>query len=370
MNLGFRESCRQRDIDLRCLVNKEADEKILATPGMVPTFTHSIVYNQPKDDLFLFGINYHFAMSFGDELRDTMADALAPGDMVVLHTVTPTHVLGLARWLETAEPDDLRVRVVFRFPPNFRMSGAHAELNAAIYRFAFSLLARSGRDRVRLFADSDPLAACLSELTDMRMDVAPLPIAYFPTARQAPSPDAGPTFLYAGEARMEKGFHLLRDAFSRIAAETPSVRFIVQAANVDPAAVDWPDAVLTRTTFAPGTMEPPAFHAFLGSADAVLVPYDPREYTLRTSHIFAEAIGLGIPVITTAGSWMHREMTKLDREPGLAMAAFTADSLAQAMAVMASQLSDYKAAAATAAPQWRARENFENFVDVILGAEP
>ena len=80
-----------------------------------------------------------------------------------------------------------------------------------------------------------------------------------------------------------------------------------------------------------------------------------------------------MPVVTTAGSWMDREMAKFDcapgLAPGLAMDAFAADSLAVTMIELASRLPDYKAAARRCAPIWRDRHNFERFADVLLGLE-
>src|SRR5205085_915175 len=63
---------------------------------------------------------------------------------------------------------------------------------------------------------------------------------------------------------------------------------------------------------------------------AVLLPYDPIVYAVRTSGIFIEALGLGRPVITTSGTWMARQLCRRP-EAGLTMSSYSSAALCECL---------------------------------------
>ena len=48
--------------------------------------------------------------------------------------------------------------------------------------------------------------------------------------------------------------------------------------------------------------------AWMGRADLILLPYDPKLFRARTSGVFVEAIAAGKPPVVTDGTWMAHEL--------------------------------------------------------------
>src|SRR5664279_1061037 len=72
------------------------------------------------------------------------------------------------------------------------------------------------------------------------------------------------------------------------------------------------------------------YFAAVARARWILLPYDPQPYEVRTSGIFIEALGLGIPVVVTPGTWMAAEL-RAHGGRGLVMAGYRADALTQCL---------------------------------------
>ncbi len=127
------------------------------------------------------------------------------------------------------------------------------------------------------------------------------------------------TGCYLGDAREEKGFHLLPQAIAEIGADplyrgrarfrlqayapaaAPDVRMLLA---VD--ALDGMDADLVRLLKRP--LPPADYNRVLDRSDFVLVPYKRANYTARSSGVFSEAMAAGKPAIVPAGTWMSRVM--------------------------------------------------------------
>lgn len=370
INLGLLAFCEARAIEVRLLVNKKADPTIASTPNTETVFTNGIVYNRPEDELFMFYEMYSHAAEFARELSDATKSSLGLGDTFVLHTVTASQLLGLSIWLKSIPIRDMHIKVVLRFPAEFRLEGPRAKLNVAFYKYVFDVLEKNARDRVAIFADSDALTESFQKRYAVPVASSPLPIEYFhePIKKQSAKGNCI-TFVYAGESRNEKGFHLLGEAFEKTLTTYPDVSFRIQATDFDASKLGWPKVVLQRTEIITGNLGQPDFQAFLLTGDVVLVPYDPHEYTYRTSHIFAEAVGLGLPVITSASSWMANEFKKFNLAPGVLMSDFTVPALTESMLTVINDLDAFTLSAQAGADAWRARQNFQSFARTVLGIE-
>jgi len=98
------------------------------------------------------------------------------------------------------------------------------------------------------------------------------------------------------------------------------------------------------------------------AADVVLVPYSSDAYRYRTSGIFAEAVALGKPVITTRGSWMS---DGIDAETALLFESGNAVEFAAVMRVAASNLDALSDAAAERRGSWTDFHNPTRFYDLL-----
>jgi glycosyltransferase involved in cell wall biosynthesis len=139
------------------------------------------------------------------------------------------------------------------------------------------------------------------------------------------------TFAYLGEARQEKGFGLLFEALRIVYSRGHDVRFTIHVPHLTKVQAAEIPSFDGRLQWITGALLPQAYYRLLSSASAVLVPYDNREYTYRTSHIFVEALGLGKPVVTMRGTWMDAEMARMSALPGCIAEEFSAQSLGDAI---------------------------------------
>jgi len=175
----------------------------------------------------------------------------------------------------------------------------------------------SSRSAVRLYADTEELAAEYNRIGAGEFQVLPIPhTASSPVpARRNPNPL---NIVYAGDARREKGFHLLPQLVRSIWSQyikTGRVNFRIQSNfNVTNGEPGIADAVRDlkgysgeHVSLIPGPLSQHDYEEFLRSADVMILLYDRAEYGSRSSGILAEALCLGIPVVTQAGTWLSRQ---------------------------------------------------------------
>lgn len=308
------------------------------------------------------------AMTFED--LQAAKPALAPDDVLLVHTIAATQILGLAAWHARLLPPRPRLGVVLRFPPDFHVPEDQRPLAHAHFVHALAALART---EAALGADSAPLARLAERHWPRPVAILPIPLA--PPDPVPPDtsgdPGQGLHIVYLGEARPEKGFDLLAPVIAAVLRRHPAMRFTIQC-------VACPTEPLQRIAAGFAGISPAIrvggealgmarYHELIASAHGVLVAYDPAAYTYRTSHVFIDALAQGKPVVTTAGSWMAAEAASLgDGALGPVMADFTADALARALDELAVNYPHYAAGAGAVAPVVRARHNRRAYLDTLL----
>ncbi|WP_203071784.1 glycosyltransferase [Falsiroseomonas ponticola] len=225
-----------------------------------------------------------------------------PGDWLLLHSVSGANLASLA-----AGPDLHGVTllvVLRRMPAEMEADDPAPEPLPLLLR---GLAARFG-PRLRLFADTAQLADDFRQLSGLPVRTVPLPIV---VPDLAPRPaGALPHIVFAGGARLEKGYPLLPEA---VAALSGRARFTIQSGPVGPEsdplvqrahralqARQGPDLVLVERA-----LDAADYAALLASADLLLLPYDGPAYGARSSGILAEALAMGLPAIVPAGGWME-----------------------------------------------------------------
>ena len=261
----------------------------------------------PGDDVSAHYGTWRGPDRYGDDLcRFIEAARLERGDVVLLPTIGPRELLGLASLLRrSAAARALAWRVVLRYPPN-------ARTDEKVLRLALRRLEDGGAD-VGLFTDTRPLASAYGMLLGWAPAVLPIPVE--PDFARRERPDGGLTVGYFGDARSEKGFCLLPDLVRRVRAlkpTGPAIRFIVQTnfsiADGETAAAsaltDLEGLADEHLTLIDGPFDPDGYRRNFHAADVVLIPYDPAAYDARSSGVFMEAIAAGTPALVSAGSWM------------------------------------------------------------------
>jgi glycosyltransferase involved in cell wall biosynthesis len=299
-----------------------------------------------------------------DEMADELDAALVefepnPRDQVLLHSVSGANLGSL---LHGADFGGARLLIVLRRMPEEMEADDPAP--ESLVRL-FDRIRRRFASRLGLFADTEELAAQYSAL--LRQPVRPVPVPVIvppmPTLPLGPLPHV----VFAGGARLEKGYHHLPPA---IGATMERARFTVHSGRVDATA----DPLVQRAhrelrglrgerlTLIEQPLAPSEYAALLASADLLLLPYDPLSYSARSSGIVAEAFALGVPAVVPGGCWMER-VAGTDRAVIIG-----ADGVVAALEAALDRLPELRAAARAAAPGWRERHNPDALLTVLLAA--
>jgi hypothetical protein len=284
--------------------------------------------------------------------RDTRALfrrlSLADGDVLFYPTISARDTYGLAKSMPTASAAGLpSVHLLFR--RNIytgRRQGYHAQREsvAEMRRILAATTRLPASAKFSFYTDTDELSHQHNTLGGFPFHTVPIPHTYAALDRPA---STGPIRItYLGDARREKGFHLLPQLVATLAGagvQPDLVRYIVQCNyNVpggEPAAAIargelemWP-ADLVELYKEPLTSE--EYKGLLLSAGINLLLYDPENYYARSSGILVESLAAGIPVIAPANTWLSRQfLAPFNRHlEGLAqsqtiLASFTRDAVA------------------------------------------
>ncbi len=300
------------------------------------------------------------ADSFGQELASALADlGRTDADFLVLPSVSSANLAGLADALDPAAIEAVAV-VLRRLPEEMDGTDPGPVPIAAILQ----LLSRHFGSKLRLFADTVPLAALWSQLLELPVVPVPLPIVVPPV--QDRPPPATPHLVFAGGARAEKGYHLLPELVARLNFRA---RFTIHSGPVgrgsDPSVQQAHRSLQSR---AGPTLQ--LFERALGqdeyldlivSGDLLLLPYDPGAYGERSSGVLAEARALGVPAIVPRGCWME-DAAGPARDFAFDYPRGLADSVERALG----SLGPLTAATRQAAPEWRSVHNPEALLEVLL----
>lgn len=259
---------------------------------------------------------------FSSDTADLFAQVpLGGGDTVFLPTSDLTQLLGALDYASAGA--DRATRWVFLFrhnlfhgPPHQR-SPAHVRLR--LMRLAFRRFLSGFPARSSFYTDTD-------QLTEQYNMVVPglfktLPIPHTSPKRGAPPARGEVVVSYMGDARGEKGYHLMPGIVRGVgdrAGGGGGVRFVIQSNYNIPEGE--PGARMARSelrrmppgrvTLVTDPLPSGDYQDMLFDSDAVLLPYDPDVYFARSSGICAEALAGGIPVIAPAGSWMARQFLR------------------------------------------------------------
>lgn len=294
--------------------------------------------------------------SFGAELAEALAaEAAGAEDVVLLHSVSAANLAGLSKALAP------RLLVILRRTPS-EMDRDDAAPEPVL-RLLARLYAAPGL-RLSLFADTEDLAKIFGRGTGLPVAAVPLPVVV--PLQTRPTPGTIPHVVFAGGARVEKGYAMLPEAITAVAGRA---RFTIHSGPVDAAS----DPLVQRAhrrlrsmqgagvTLLESALALEAYAALLASADLLLLPYDRAAYGPRSSGILAEALALGTPAVVPADCWMAEAAG-----PERAIIIPPEGDLKVALGEALDRLPSLGAAARAASGAWRARHNPQALLRALL----
>jgi glycosyltransferase involved in cell wall biosynthesis len=238
----------------------------------------------------------------------------------------------------------------------------------------------SKRRKLRALATRQPelgVMAATVEIVELlreagfrRATLVPYPLT--PSARRAQIAAPFRHLLFAGAARMDKGFTHVVDLAERLAQAGESIPLSIQTSarhygKLDPE-VARELARLERAHYAAlhthsQTLESKAYLELFAGA-ICLQPYDRAEFAGRVSAVTVDALACGAPILTTSGTWMGRTVTRF--EAGLALDSLDTASIHTAVKRLIADYDRFSAGARRAAPVVHAEHSARHLLDAVI----
>jgi len=199
-----------------------------------------------------------------------------------------------------------------------------------------------------------------------------VPYPLSPSARPAAEPSDFRHLLFAGAARMDKGFDRVVDLIETLARRGEELPIHLQTSarhygKVD-AEVSQQVTRLEQLGYAglhphAETLDSAAyFELFRGAI--CLQPYVQSEFAHRVSAVTVDALGCGAPVITTADTWMGRSVERLGA--GIAIKDPSGEELHRAVHRLIDDYPRYSVAARLAARTIQAEHAPRHLLDAVI----
>ena len=358
---------RRRGAEIEVFGNRDVEPEILEEMAVAPVFRATAYPSRDgaRNRDHAADIASHNRLVEEDLRRADVT--LGRRDLILVPTARDIHLAGMLRWYRSLTEPRPVVALRLVFTPWFRVRPE--ERDAAVATSAEQLAAWASLSRVVLSAESEPLASYFTGLIGKPLWPLPLPLAHA-TQRNGRRPVADRTIrvVFLGEARREKGFHLLADALRRVVNRCPQIELTVQTSCL----FDVDQAEVTRLRSLPievRTIDQPLsrrdYQSLLKQSDLILAAYDPIAYELRTSSIFLEAVGAGKPVLVSAGTWMAQEARRLGLIDVTATE-FTSPALAAALGQLLDRWPEALRRSHAAAAATRRHHSARTFVDGLM----
>ena len=344
---------------LEPILGANIDAIIDGVSGDILVDAHFSSYSQAPDD-------HVTPTNFADELFAFLdRHKICASDYVYLHMPYSTLIAGVLQVVATSRVEDLPVFLIriCSVDESFRW---HDIRQTSCVR-AIAELGRDRHERIRLFVELLPLQRYFEEATGQTLPVLLNPVARELACAQLAAaervrqrPGAPLVFGYFGEARQEKGFHLLPGIVDRLLHRYGAgrIKFLLQVSSspqndTDPirrARLELEDLAAADKFGASITLlsnfdDMSGYYGAIANCDALLMPYDPAAYRIRGSGVALEGLALGLPIVVTRDT----DMASTFEGPGCIVASsFSAADVETACCFVveryeqiASQLQDY-----------------------------
>ncbi len=290
---SFNRQLWQENKDIHVYAFKNVSPEIVAEGWTTGAFT-DWTYIQHSADPQLAWLD-SFLRNNETFYEDLDGVGLADGDVVLVHTVTPAILYGLAQYLRR-KALKVKLKLIIGLP-GIRDNQGNPTTNAYLFRKAVAHLNRWGGE-VTFGVQTE---WTLGDLGAIQVQGSICPA--FPATSTEPkeSVEAKSAFFgYLGHSTGVKGLPLLMEA----ASLDPEGLYLAQ---INPKTDKLPPNVEPIY----GEIDKAQYKNALARMDAVILPYDAGYYRNHISGVFIEALSSGRPVLIPQDTWMELEARKL-----------------------------------------------------------
>lgn len=293
-------------------------------------------------------------------------DASIWSGSVFVTGVCQNQLLGLVKHLlNIPERDRLRVVCHLMLGPNWTTWGRPSIHGTEFYREIFDRAKPLLGSHLKFAAETEEQAEFYKHIFGVDVHLVPLPLT---VQRRAKRDRQRKRIGYFGYSKVAKGFHLLPEVVAACRQRGLNVDFLIQVqhSNWEPEVSRAEERLkLSPTvTLVNGVLSKDEYYSLFHEVDAVLLPYDPDEYHVRGSAIFAEAVSLGFPLVATAQTWPGR-MISQNRAAGEVFSRLKAGEIANAIQRLLAKMPEKMTLADSLAGSSLEKHSAENFLKRI-----
>lgn len=231
-------------------------------------------------------------------------------------------LIGIALYSATKNAISLDWHLLFRrdlpTPDGIFISKARINYFRTIKSFS-EFNERFAKGQVAFYTDTEELTERYNRAISMAFTTLPIPIDEALSIKNINN-GAPLIVCYLGDAREEKGIHLLPKLIAAIRSHgftEADVQFRVQTnlpLTATSARAVRAKNILTKLQgkglqVLDGPFRSDTYHQLISSSDVILIPYCPKSYQARSSGIFTEALAAGVPTVYPRGTWMAKTKT-------------------------------------------------------------
>jgi hypothetical protein len=376
-DLSIAEAALDRGEDVVVYANRAFAAGVPQTVKVVPYFSYSTYLRRSEDRITgRFDDFRYFNDILAEELEALPRGMFAATDVVLVPTLSEIHLLAYVSWAKRFDPVAAPLFVIHLMFPSGVSPAAPREftvvdpLQALFYRLAFDIADKPGAP-IYFFGGGRQIAREFSCLTGRTIEPHPVPIR---PQRRRPASRNGRrvALLYAGDAKIEKGIHLLPELAARLCAAHPDWGF---TAHVN-TSTSWGEALksyerlqeaeanLPNFRLCKGHLTRDAYLDLLSDAHCLVCTYDPGVYARKSSGVIWECISLGIPVLVPSNCWLEKEA----EEWGAGYRSYSPyelDAICAQFDVLAADLASLEAKCADAARRYQSFNGAPAIIDQI-----
>lgn len=320
---------------------------------------------------------WQFWRPLGRDVRRNLAAvdeafAFDAGTFLIINSLRHFHLEALGRWFG-AIPTTRRPQLAIVLHWTAEGAGAETSLLERGYRRGFAALEAAGPG-LAVLADTDELVEEFATMTSLPVSLAPIPAVDGTgdaVGRFDWGSDRRPRLLFAGEARWDKGFHLLPAAAAEIAATagTPPP-FAVQAHNPEAKTPVFNAAIADLATHGAqlieGVLPDADYRGLIASADILVLPYSAPHYRQQSSGVFVDAAVVGKVVVAPRDTWVGRQL--FEHGGGVVFRREDAADFRRAVRAAIDEFPRLQSEALVNAVDYRAFHNADRLADTLLTA--
>lgn len=296
--------------------------------------------------------------------------------LILFPTFSFNDILGITRFAEKlSSSSNTQIAMVQHFTsrPNLEKD----RFPHRLYNHSLHYLSQSpAKNRIHLFTDSQSLHDEYKFYIDKPFKILPVPHtlhSHLKTQNEIKQNNL--VVGYLGDARTNKGFHLIPEAIKHVtnALGNDSIIWEIQANIRNKEEWQTVQAVnllkaIPSIKLHHEAMNTDTYHKLMAKIDVFMLPYTLENYHSQTSGIFSEIRGLGKVSVVTKGTWMAREIT--NHGGGILCTPEDSKSLADAIIKSVEAYTELKAEAELAAIKWCAFHNCETYMTELISEIP